>query len=176
MISLSRKWRHAENDMQPRDVDVDEESEDQEVAEQIEPGTEAAVLNATDWTTETIITQLDRGNIQLKPKFQRRDAWKPDRKSRFIESLIVGLPIPQIVLAENKKERGKFIVLDGKQRLLSILQFWGKGDGPNNKYPLSGLTLRQELKGKTFEDLRDNPLLESDFNSLTNQSIRTVVI
>src|SRR5690349_7343822 len=122
------------------DVDFDDESEEQDVAEQIPRGAVAAVVSATDWTTETIITQLDRGNIQLNPKFQRRDAWKLDRKSRFIESLIVGLPIPQIVLAEAKKQRGKFIVIDGKQRLLSILQYWAKGVGPNNNYALSGLT------------------------------------
>ena len=162
--------------MEPKDVDFDEESEEQDVAEEIPRDAVAAVVSATDWTTETIITQLDRGNIQLNPKFQRRDAWKPDRKSRFIESLIVGLPIPQIVLAETKSERGKFIVLDGKQRLLSILQYWGKGIGPNNNYALSGLPLRKDLKGKTFNDLRDDPMLESDFNSLTNQSVRTVVI
>jgi hypothetical protein len=51
--------------------------------------------------------------------------------------LIVGLPIPQIVLAESKRDRGKFIVLDGKQRLLSILQFLGLGQGDNNSYTLS---------------------------------------
>jgi hypothetical protein len=82
-----------------------------------------AVLHGTDWTTETIVNQLKRGNIILNPSFQRRDAWTRQQKSRFIESLILGLPIPQIVLAESKSNRGRFIVLDGKQRLLSILQY-----------------------------------------------------
>jgi hypothetical protein len=125
---------------QSNDVEFDEELEEQDVAEGLAPGSVAAVVSGTDWTTETIVSQLERKNIQLNPRFQRRDAWKRDRKSRFIESLIVGLPIPQIVLAESKHERGKFIVLDGKQRLLSILQFWGLGDGQNNKYALSALT------------------------------------
>src|SRR4051812_41918067 len=105
------------------DTDVDE----QDVAEELSAGSNAAVVTGTDWTTETVVSQLKKGNIQLTPRFQRRDAWKKDRKSRFIESLIVGLPIPQIVLAESKSERGKFIVLDGKQRLLALLQFWGFG-------------------------------------------------
>src|SRR4029077_4538780 len=122
--------------------------------EQLAAGATAAVVSGTDWTTETVVSQLKRGNIQMNPRFQRRDAWKRDRKSRFIESLIVGLPIPQIVLAESKKERGRFIVLDGKQRLLSILQFWGLGEGINNRYALSGLTLRADLKKKTFADLK----------------------
>jgi hypothetical protein len=51
-----------------------------------------AVVAASDWTTETILRQLDRGNINLNPSFQRRDAWTVQRKSRFIESLILGLP------------------------------------------------------------------------------------
>ena len=67
-----------------------------------------AVVFATDWTAETILRQLDKGNISLDPGYQRRDAWRPDRKSRFIESLLLGLPIPQLVLAEAK---GKNIVL-----------------------------------------------------------------
>ncbi|MGZ8225662.1 MAG: DUF262 domain-containing protein [Methylococcaceae bacterium] len=79
-----------------------------------------AGVSGNDWTTETIISQIKKGNIQLNPDFQRRDAWDKSRKSRFIESLILGLPVPQIVLAESKERRGAYIVLDGKQRLLSI--------------------------------------------------------
>jgi len=124
-----------------QEIEFDDDSDEQDVAEQLAPGSLAAVVSGTDWTTETVVSQLKRGNIQLDPRFQRRDAWKRDRKSRFIESLIVGLPIPQIVLAESKRDRGKFIVLDGKQRLLSILQFWGLGQGDNNSYALSALTL-----------------------------------
>ena len=135
-----------------------------------------AVLHATDWTTETIVSQLRRGNIVLNPSFQRRDAWKTQQKSRFIESLILGLPIPQIVLAESKQRRGNFIVLDGKQRLLSILQFWGLGEGKNNTYPLSGLQIRKDLTRKTLSDFESEPGLEDDLNALINQPIRTVVI
>jgi hypothetical protein len=135
-----------------------------------------AVLHATDWTTETIISQLRRGNIDLNPKFQRRDAWTRPKKSRFIESIILGLPIPQIVLAELSGQRGKFIVLDGKQRLLSLLQFWGLGGGANNAYRLSGLNVLEELKGRNIEDLESVPALEGQLTALLNQPIRTVVI
>lgn len=80
------------------------------------------------------------------------------------------------MLAENKRDRGKFIVLDGKQRLLAILQFWGLGTGENNSYPLSALTLREDLKGISFNDLSQDPAYEEDYNELCNQPIRTVVI
>jgi uncharacterized protein with ParB-like and HNH nuclease domain len=90
----------------------------------------SAVLSGNDWTVETIVSQINKGNIQLNPKFQRRDAWDKSRKSKYIESLILGLPVPQIVLAESKDRRGSYIVLDGKQRLLSIRQFTAQYDDP----------------------------------------------
>jgi hypothetical protein len=160
----------------PFTLEFDIEADDEDVAEEIKRTDITAVVSGTDWTTETIASQLKRGNIQLNPRFQRRDAWKRERKSRFIESLIVGLPIPQIVLAEAENNRGKFIVLDGKQRLLSILQFWGLGEGESNAFSLSGLTLRPDLKNKTFLDLSSNPDFEQDYNALCNQPVRTVVI
>jgi hypothetical protein len=163
--------KHSQNELE-----FDDEADELDVAEQLDPGSTAAVVSGTDWTTETIVSQLERGNIQLNPGFQRRDAWKRDRKSRFIESLIVGLPIPQIVLAESQQGRGKFIVLDGKQRLLSILQFWGLGEGPNNGFTLSGLTLRDDLSKKSFADISKDPKNETDYNSLCNQPVRTVVL
>jgi hypothetical protein len=159
-----------------KEVEVDDEGDEQDVSEQLPPKTVAAVVSGNDWTTETVVSQLEKENIQLSPRFQRRDAWKIDRKSRFIESLIVGLPIPQIVLAESKRDRGKFIVLDGKQRLLSILQYWGRGEGPNNAYKLSGLTIRKDLEHSSYDELSKKAAWREDFNALCNQPIRTVVI
>lgn len=135
-----------------------------------------AVVHATDWTTETIISQLKRGNVTLNPRFQRRDAWTVQQKSKFIESLIMGLPVPQIVLAENKDKRGRYLVLDGKQRLLSLLQFWGLGDGAKNRYALSGLQILTYLNRKKLDDVAHDPGYEADYNALLNQTIRTVVI
>lgn len=135
-------------------------------------------ISASDWTTETIVGQIDKGNILLSPDFQRRDAWDSSRKSRFIESLILGFPIPQIVLAESKAKKGSYIVLDGKQRLLSIRQFFATADQTETykKLTLKGLVLKDDLNGKTIEALRVDPGFENDVASLENQTIRTVVI
>ncbi len=134
------------------------------------------VVAGTDWTTATIVDQLVRENIQLNPRFQRRDAWNILRKSRFIESIILGFPIPQIVLASNEKERGKFIVLDGKQRLLTILQFYGRSETKNNSFALKGLEFRSDLNGCKHEDLENNSLFKSVLDALDNQTIRTTLI
>ena len=131
---------------------------------------------ATDWTTATILDQLVRENIQLNPRFQRRDAWDITRKSRFIESIFLGFPIPQIVLASQEKKRGKFIVLDGKQRLLTILQFYGRSETPNDSFALKNLEFRPELNGLTHEKIQNDILLNSVLDALDNQTIRTTLI
>ncbi|MFM6863498.1 MAG: DUF262 domain-containing protein, partial [Dolichospermum sp.] len=113
----------------------------------------------------TILDQLIRNNIQLTPRFQRRDAWDITLKSRFIESLILGFPVPQIVLAATQ-EKGKFIVLDGKQRLLTILQFYGRSDKniQNNAFALRNLEFRRDLIGKTYEDIRSDLFVSIDID------------
>ena len=134
----------------------------------------SAVVWGTDWTAATIVDQLRRETIYLDPAFQRRDAWTDERKSRFIESLILGLPIPQLVLAERKRAKGKFIVIDGKQRLLSLARFTGIGlDSHQQPLALTGLTIRKDLNKDTYSDLKANPRL---FSAFENQPIRTVVI
>lgn len=136
-----------------------------------------SVVSGTDWTAETIISQIDKGNIQLNPKFQRRDAWEGHRKSRFIESLVLGLPIPQIVLAESSTKRGSYIVIDGKQRLLSIRQFAAKPDDPvYTPLRLTGLSIRRDLHLATLESLRADAKRADDVAAFENQPIRTVVI
>lgn len=137
---------------------------------------EKAVVTSTDWTTETILNQLSRGNIDLNPDFQRRDAWaKSNRKSLFIESIFLGLPIPQLVLAERKGERGSFIVIDGKQRLLALRQF-AAADGSFSPLVLTDLEVRSDLDGKTLEDLRADGRFARDVRAFDNETIRTIIV
>jgi len=153
------------------DSDIDSNNS-QELLEEISE----ILVTGTDWTTATLLDQLVRENIKLNPRFQRRDAWNIVRKSRFIESIILGFPIPHIVLASNQIERGKFVVLDGKQRLLTILQFYGKSDTKNNNFSLRGLEFRQDLNGLSYKDLENNPNYASILTPLDNQTIRTTLI
>ena len=72
-----------------------------------------------DFNIKTIIDFIE-SNVFL-PGFQRNYVWKIKRASRLIESVIVGLPIPQIFLYE--QEKNKFSLIDGQQRLMSIYYF-----------------------------------------------------
>lgn len=73
-----------------------------------------------DFNITTIFNLIDSGAIEM-PVFQRNYIWDKKRASRFIESLILGLPIPQIFLYQ--KARNSFLVIDGQQRLLSVYYF-----------------------------------------------------
>ena len=119
---------------------------------------------------------MQRNIIDLDPGFQRRDAWTIPRKSRFIESLILGLPIPQIVLAERKEKKGSFLVIDGKQRLLTIQQFCAPSSNGSPGFALKSLTVLKELNGATYEQLQTNPSLTDVLAALNGQTVRTVVI
>ncbi|CAH2914670.1 MAG: hypothetical protein CPSOU_2539 [uncultured Paraburkholderia sp.] len=142
----------------------DDQQEDEDDLPKTVSFKDAVVMNA-DWTIETIDNQIRKGNIDLQPTFQRRAAWDDTRKSRLIESIIVGMPVPNIVLAENKSHRGRFIVIDGKQRLVSINEFLAGG------YRLKGLDMRADLNDKHYDDLPAN-----DKESLDNSTIRATVI
>ena len=120
-------------------------------------------LSASDWTVETLFRQIKKGNIEISPGFQRRAVWEEKKKSAFIESLILGIPVPQIVIAQRKGARGKYLVLDGKQRLLSIIGFY------NNEYGVRDSELIKEIKGETYENLD-----EEYKDALDNATIRAV--
>jgi hypothetical protein len=127
-----------------------------------------AVLFNTDWTVETLFRQIEKGNINLDPQFQRREAWGIDRKSKLIESIICSFPIPNIVLAEDRANKGRYLVIDGKQRLFSISSFL------RSEFQLKGLQIQKDLNGLNFSDLSDQHT--EIVNVIENQPIRTVII
>lgn len=157
------------------DIEIFDEENEEDLLNTDVKRFEEAVIWGTDWTAETIVSQLEKGNIDLKPKFQRRDAWSIPEKSRLIESLILGIPVPPIILAERKDKKGKYIVIDGKQRLLSLRQFCSKDD-EFKSYKLRGLNLLNELNGKGFEALDYDIELSNYKAQFENQTLRTVVI
>ncbi|WP_214684812.1 DUF262 domain-containing protein [Exiguobacterium sp. s155] len=135
----------------------------------------SAVIWGTDWTVETIVSQLEKYNIDLSPKFQRRDAWGVTEKSRLIESLILGIPIPPIILAEKDDERGKYIVIDGKQRLLTLRQFYAT-ERDFKELRLNNLQFLDNLNKKTRTEIKEAYGESKYLDQLDNQTIRAIVI
>jgi hypothetical protein len=157
------------------DAAPDEESED-DLATSTPEAASQAVVSGTDWTAATIVNQLDRGTIELDPSFQRREAWTDVRKSAFIESLILGLPIPQLVLAERADKRGAYLGIDGKQRLLALRRFAASPESGFEPLTLRHLEVRSDLEGFTLADMRASSALFEDVSAFENQPIRTVVV
>lgn len=79
-------------------------------------------LTATpnDFNVMTINNFIESGAIQI-PGFQRHFVWDIKKASKLIESLLLGLPVPQLFLYESG--RNKFLVIDGQQRMMSIFYF-----------------------------------------------------
>jgi len=92
------------------------DGEDAEV--QIDEYDISAVPN--DFNVLTINNFIESGALRI-PGFQRNYVWDIGRASKLVESLILGIPVPQVFLYE--VERNKFYVIDGQQRLMSIYYF-----------------------------------------------------
>lgn len=97
------------------------------------------------------------GELDIHPEFQRFYRWSEEQKSRFVESILLGIPIPSIFVSQ--REDGVWDVIDGLQRLSTIFQLIGELENPDGeKYPM--LTLKStkylpSLKGRKWDD--DNP-------------------
>jgi len=102
--------------------------------------------------------------INLSPDFQRRDRWSVEKQSRFIESIIMNVPIPPVFLGED--DYGNYVVLDGRQRLTAVQQFL------QNVYGLKNLEVWKELNGQRFIDLEKKKL----DRTITRRFIPAVVI
>ena len=73
-----------------------------------------------DFNLRTIYDFVESGAVKI-PGFQRNYVWDIRRASKLIESLVIGLPVPQVFLYE--EARNKFLVIDGQQRLMTIYYF-----------------------------------------------------
>ncbi|MER9251464.1 DUF262 domain-containing protein [Mesorhizobium sp. M0598] len=129
------------------------------------------VVAPTDWTIGVLVDLLKRKKIDLQPNYQRRIAWTTDKMSKFIESLFLRLPVPQIVLAETQP--GRFAVIDGKQRLNSLARFCLDTKDPLR---LKGCEYRSDLENLTYDEMQQKPALEGALDAFQSHTVRTTVI
>lgn len=116
----------------------------------------------TEYSVELLANKMNKGEFVV-PAYQREYTWEHDRKSRFIESLVLGLPIPFLFFWEMPD--GNLEIVDGSQRLRSIEEFVL---GDLRLGELDGLTA---LSGFKFSDLP-----ESRQRKINNRSIRGIVL
>lgn len=116
-----------------------------------------------EFTVELLIQKFERGDLHI-PYYQRKYIWPEQRKKKFIESVILGLPIPYLFGAD-KDEDGRIEIIDGVQRLNTLVSFY-KGD-----FTLDKLEKLNFLDGISF-----NELPEGQQRRLLNRTIRMIVL
>ena len=106
-----------------------------------------------DMSFGEIMNMYERDEIIINPDFQRLYRWTDYQKTRFIESIIIGIPIPPIFVAEDSQ--GRWEVVDGLQRLSTIFSFFGvlKNMPEKNNWMLGAGDMIQTLDGFTCDTL-----------------------
>lgn len=98
----------------------------------------------------SLIDQLENDEIDLQPDFQRvTDVWDNVKKSRLIESILLGLPLPSFYFSENPVSQ-KLSIIDGLQRICAIRDFVLEKENP---LKLEGLQFLKNFEGFTFSQL-----------------------
>jgi len=124
---------------------------------------------ALDFSFGEIVNLHSDGELIIQPEYQRLFRWSDEQRSRLIESIILELPIPQIFVIE--RENGVFELIDGLQRVSSVIQFINPDVLNLEPLTLQGCDLVKELNEKKFEDLSLRLRL-----TIKRSSVRTVVI
>ena len=133
------------------------------------------LFNISSWgadpSVRELITQYSEGDIE-KPELQRKYVWNKKVASRFIESLLLGLPVPSIFLA-NIESTGKRLIIDGYQRIRTLHDYIHEGiwRGDDSVFRLvDSNVINKRWRNKTFEELS-----ESDKRRLKNYTIHAII-
>ena len=142
----------ADVEIEQLETDLDDQRTDEGDALEVQPFRYAISSYGADYPVDGLVKRIRDGAIYV-PKFQREFVWDVKDASRFVESLLLGLPVPSIFLSK-EWDTGKMLVVDGQQRLLSLLYFYLGTWEPNGKeFRLKGV--QTEFEGRTYSTLRD---------------------
>ena len=100
---------------------------------------------AMNLSLQELKNSVDANDIITDPDYQRKYVYDDKRASCLIESILIGIPIPVIYLAE--EDDGVYSVIDGQQRIMSFVRYL------KNEFPLVGLKKLQDLNGVYFKEL-----------------------
>lgn len=112
-----------------------------------------------DLSFNELLDMYRDGELDISPDYQRLFQWSEGARSRFIESLLLEMPVPPIYVVEETD--GKYLLIDGLQRISSYLHLRGELEATHLDPPVEkGQKLRfadcdivSELNGKTYDDL-----------------------
>lgn len=122
-----------------------------------------------DMTFGEIINLHTSKELIISPEYQRLFRWSNEQRSRLIESILLELPIPQIFLVED--EKGILELIDGLQRISSLIQFVNSTLINKEPLRLDGCDIITSLNGLTYKDLPMKLQLR-----IKRSSVRSVII
>lgn len=99
----------------------------------------------SNFSLHYVLRQIDSGRMNINPDFKDLKSWNVREKSLFIESLLLGIPTQTIWCEESAA--GDYIVIEGSERLIAILDF------VRDKFALNHLKIRKEYFGHRFSSL-----------------------
>jgi len=137
-----------------------EEAEDASEQEDEESTTTVRYLISSygaDYPVDSIVSRLTSKAIDI-PEFQRGFVWSWAQASKFIESLLIGLPVPGIFLSRDPGTQ-KLFVIDGQQRLQTLSTFY-EGVLLGREFKLRGVN--EEFEGLTYKTLDENDRIRLD--------------
>jgi hypothetical protein len=120
-----------------------------------------------DFPVDLLVRRMEEGDFII-PGFQREYLWKQEEASRFIESLMIGLPTPALFLAKDKFSN-RYLVIDGQQRLKTLQHFYNGEFGDGKKFELKSVA--PSLTGLAYSTLS-----LSDRRALDNSIIHCIII
>jgi len=104
-----------------------------------------------DYPVDGLVKRISDGSIFIPP-FQRQFRWDRKRASRFVESLLLGLPVPGIFLSR-EEETNKLLVIDGHQRLRTLQCFYEGVFTDGKEFSL--IDVQQQYNGATYESISE---------------------
>jgi hypothetical protein len=164
------------NTEQPLQGDLDDIDDSLGSAPYSNEGERKVLIQQYDYAVRTLMDMVVEGDLVLDPDYQRQYRWPDEKAARFIESIVLNIPVPVLYLTEDND--GTFSVIDGQQRLTSLLRFI-------KPHELSSLYPDRQLKPLELNDLRVRPDLNGmsyaslprlDKSALAKRPIRCIVI
>lgn len=125
--------------------------------EQLDTNRRTVSFDNYDITVRQLYAMIVDKQIELQPEYQRHFIWDSIRQSQLIESIFLGIPIPNLFMATNYDATWE--VIDGLQRLTTIVNFIGEKEvrlrtNPNSqKLKIKGLDKLSSMNDLTFEEL-----------------------
>lgn len=125
--------------------------------EEIDAAKRSVNTDTVQITLGEVANMYAASELNILPEFQRLFRWSPDRKSNFVESILIGIPVPPVFVFENND--GTWELIDGLQRISTVLEFMGvlrdPDTGEAKRSVLIGTKYLPSLDGVAWQSLQE---------------------